>query len=163
MLTQAELKTHVHYDELTGLFTWINPTGKRAKPGEKLGNKMKIGYMECQILGKRYYLHRLAWLYIHGEMTDKHIDHINGDKIDNRIRNLRECNRSQNLQNTNKRSDNTSGYKGVSWSKQMKKWGVRACINGKYKHLGLFQDIEEARQCYERHATQNHGQFYRPT
>lgn len=163
MLSQADLKAHVHYDELTGIFTWINPTGKRAKAGDKLGSNTKTGYFDTQIFGQRYYLHRLAWLYVHGVMPSKHIDHINGDKSDTRIINLRECDRSQNLQNTKKRTDNTSGYKGVSWHKQLQRWAVRACINGKYKHLGLFHDIEEARQCYERHATQNHGQFYRPT
>lgn len=163
MLTQAELKAHVHYDELTGIFTWTNPTSRKCKVGDLLGNSTKMGYRECKILGVREYVHRLAWLYMHGVMPSKHIDHINGDKSDNRISNLRECDRSQNLQNTKKRTDNTSGCKGVSWHKQLQRWAVRACINGKYKHLGLFHNIEEARKCYERHATQNHGQFYRPT
>lgn len=87
------------------------------------------------------------------------IDHINGDKSDNRKSNLRICTNSENLRNRGSQSNNTSGYKGVSWSKELKKWRTQICINKKHIHVGLFKDKIEAAKAYNEAAIKYHGEF----
>jgi hypothetical protein len=89
------------------------------------------------------------------------VDHINGNTLDNRLCNLRICTRSQNTQNANKKSNNTSGYKGVSWHSHTKKWQVQLCANGKYISVGYFDDKIEAAKAYDNAAIKYHGEFSR--
>jgi len=89
------------------------------------------------------------------------IDHINGDKLDNRRENLRSATRSQNKMNSGKPKNNTSGYKGVCWYKRGNKWRAQIGINGKLKHLGYFEDKEEAAKAYKKAAEKYHGEFVR--
>ena len=87
------------------------------------------------------------------------VDHINGDKLDNRRKNLRLCNQSQNTANSPKRSTNKSGYKGVSWNKRYSKW--EAYLTKDYKHvfLGYFDDKDKAALAYNRKAKELFGDF----
>lgn len=87
------------------------------------------------------------------------IDHVNGDKLDNRRRNLRFATRSQNAMNKGKPKNNTSGFKGVSWYKKAKKWCARIKVNGKTIHLGLFAEIKIAARAYDAAARELHGEF----
>jgi len=139
MLTQDQLKSVITYDSSTGLFF-------RQKNSVQClaGTLSKSGYVQIGIFGKRYYAHRLAWLYEFGEMPDFDIDHKNGNKQDNRIENLRIATRSQNIMNVGIKSNNTSGIKGVSWIKKRGKWQALVCINGLNHHLGLYEDIRKA-------------------
>ena len=141
-ITQSILKGQLEYSESTGDFTWIQ-SRVGVKKGSKSGHKEKRGYIVITINRKPYFAHRLAWLYIHGYMP-KEIDHINRDKSDNRICNLRSVNRSENNFNRNLQCNNESGVQGVSFYKSLNKWKV--CINYKYKqlHLGYFKTKEEA-------------------
>jgi hypothetical protein len=104
---------------------------------------------------KNKLLHRI----IMGEPVGKEVDHINGNKRDNRRENLRICNRSENNRNTGKKSNNTSGFKGVSWKKQRGKWRASIRVDGKCKHLGYFDDPQTAYRSYCRAATKYHGEF----
>jgi hypothetical protein len=86
-------------------------------------------------------------------------DHINHDGIDNSHANLRPATRSQNMCNCSKRSDNTSGYIGVSWHKKTGKWQAQIRVNDKYKYLGLFEDVEEAARVRDEAAKKHYGNF----
>ena len=103
------------------------------------------------------YLHQL----ILGEKKWFIIDHINMDKLDNRKNNLRFCTVSQNGMNRDKDKNNTSGFKGVSWSKNDRKWRARINLKGKEIHLGNFDDKKEAARVYNEAAKKYHGEFAR--
>ena len=118
MLTLQRLKERLSYNPDTGIFVW-NATKKQA------GTK-NSRYIQIAVDKKIYYAHRLAWFYVFGCFPELSIDHINNDKKDNRLANLRLVTVSQNNQNRGKQSNNTSGYKGVSWAKKSQKW--EACI-----------------------------------
>jgi hypothetical protein len=112
-LTQQRLRELLHYDPLTGLFTRL-VAASNAPAGSAAGSLANIGYLRISVDGARYLAHRLAWLYVHGEWPQQEIDHINGDKIDNRIANLRDASRGVNCQNIRAaRRDSKTGLLGV--------------------------------------------------
>jgi len=102
-------------------------------------------YARIVVDGKDHKLHRIIFLYHKGYLPDI-IDHINGDRYDNRIENLREANTYQNRQNSRIYSTSKSGVKNVYWSKGIDKWCVCFSINGKRKTFGYYVDLEEAKQ-----------------
>lgn len=161
-LTQEYLKDILNYNELTGIFTWKKRTHIRSTYiiGSNAGCLNKYGYLCITIHVKKYFAHRLAWLYVYGYFPEKEIDHINGIRNDNRICNLREANRNENQWNVTKRKDNSSGFKGVSWSKRENKWVANACLNKKQKHIGYFYQIEDAIKAYNDFTNKNHNNFY---
>lgn len=151
MITQQKLKELLHYSPETGIFTWKVRPANRVKVGQEAGS-YSGGYRRIRIDDKRYYGHRLAWLYMYGEFPDRQIDHINEVKDDNRIVNLREASYQLQQQNISSRKNNTSGIKGVYWHKVRQKW--MACIVHNYKqiHLGYFDTkfaAQMARHCAE--------------
>jgi len=112
--------------------------------GKRAGTINKDGYVHISILNKIYKAHRVIWFMFHGEWP-KVIDHENGDKLDNRIENLRNVTQRENSQNNKLQSNNTSGFPGVGYSKLHNKWTVRIsheAMNRKF--LGLFDTKEEA-------------------
>jgi len=151
MLTQEELKSKVIYFPEEGYFIRL-PLGNVAGYNEN-------GYVKLKINGKGYFAHRLAWLYMTGEMPKDCIDHINGIKHDNRFINLRECTRQQNNLNVSLKSNNTSGYKGVSWNKRAKKWKATGYLNKKCIHLGFFKKAEDAYNEYIKFINEHHKDF----
>lgn len=155
MITQNELKRILHYDPETGLFTRISRSSG-ARVGDIAGTIMKLGYIAISVKGKVYTAHRLAWLYIHGYFPEKHIDHYNHKRNDNRINNLREVMSSENHRNRSKSILNTSGIIGVRWRKQNNKWLSSIKVNGIQKHLGYFEDKFEA-ICARKSANNKYG------
>ena len=133
ILTQAEVKTRLHYDPATGVFTWR----KGGVAGYCEGRYRAIWFN-----GTGYKVHRLAWLYMTGDWPKDELDHINRDRYDNRWANLREADRFLNCQNAGTRSDNTSGVRGVSFKSG--KWRARINVNRKERHLGAFDDFDDA-------------------
>ena len=95
------------------------------------------GYLTGKLSGKRYYAHRIIWVLVTGNQPEE-VDHINGNKTDNRIENLRSVTRTQNMRNRPISKNNTSGVVGVSWSKSDKKWSAHIRINGRQIHIGRF-------------------------
>lgn len=102
------------------------------------------GYLKGRLLGERYRAHRVIWLLHTGSWPSDQIDHINGNKSDNRIENLRDVSGQENLRNQRRRSTNTSGYAGVSWHKRDNRWSAQIWHDGRKRHLGLFKSRDEA-------------------
>lgn len=140
MGTLSKLTELLDYDPHTGLFTRKVVTSNRVKIGDVAGSRHREGYWEICVGGDRYLAHRLAWFFVHGTWPKCEIDHINGNRQDNRIVNLRLADRSENKFNTKKPRNNTSGHKGVSWNKDREKWVARVSHYGKVKQLGYFKD-----------------------
>jgi hypothetical protein len=127
------------------------------------GGVSRSGYVEIRLDRRLYRAHRLAWLHVHGAWPVHEIDHINGEKADNRIANLRDATSGQNKANqTRLRADNTSGHRGVSWSKANRKWFAKIKHAGRQKLLGYFDSKEAAVEAYELAAASRFGEFYSP-
>jgi hypothetical protein len=148
-LTQARLKEVLSYDPDTGIFTNLTQRRGSAKKGAVAGSKNSKGYIQIEIDSKNYRAHRLAWLYAYGEFPEKSLDHINEVKGDNRLGNLRLATKQENQHNISSlRINNSSGFRGVSRNKKAKKWEAQIAINGRHKHLGHFDTVEEASEAY---------------
>lgn len=161
-LTSEVLQELFSYDAVTGVFTRKVSTNNRARVGEIVGCLRPDGYLCTSIGGKLYQLHRLAWLYAKGAWPEGQIDHINGSRTDNRIENLRDVIHAVNGRNQKMASTNKSGANGVHWFPSRKKWRAAITVNGKARHLGYFNTVEEASrarkladEAYGFH--QNHG------
>jgi hypothetical protein len=102
------------------------------------------GYKTGSIHNRVYQAHRVIWAMHHGRWPQGQIDHINGDRSDNRIENLREVDAFLNSQNAKRRADNTSGTAGVTFFKGRNQWTARICVNGRKHHLGYFPSAEDA-------------------
>ena len=142
MLTQTKLAHMFEYKD-GKLYSRV-PRGKIAA-GACVGYQRKDGYFHAEISGKKYLLHRIIFTLSHG-FTPEFVDHINGDRADNRIENLRGASRAQNNRNTKTRKTNKSGVKGVSWYAKDRKWVVRLYTEGKNRYYGSFDLLEDAQK-----------------
>lgn len=143
-LTQERLKELFHYDQNTGIFTRAKTVTYNSKRGDVSGYKDEFGYLQIQVDGRLYRAHRLAWLYVYGYLPENDIDHINRIGDDNRIKNLREVSRSCNNRNSGNSKANTSGVKGVSYAKKIKKWRAQIKIYGRVYVVGHYVDFDNA-------------------
>lgn len=152
---QATLQECLEYNADTGEFIW------RARPlrhfkyshrqdafntryaGTTAGRIDRDGYVQIRINRRRYFAHRLAWLYVHGSMPDNEIDHINHKPGDNRLDNLRQATRGDNARNKGLHHRNKSGTHGV-WQQAGGKWGARISLYSRRVHLGTFATKTEA-------------------
>lgn len=157
MLTQEELKEILYYDPETGIFTWLMSRGN-VKSGVIAGCIITQRYRQIMISCKRYPAHRLAFLFMTGEIPEE-VDHINGERADNRWINLRACIHRQNCGNQKQRKDNTSGFKGVHLYRPSNKWLASIGHKGKRIHLGLFVTAEAAAEAYNKAALKYFGEF----
>jgi hypothetical protein len=131
------------------------PAGELAgTPSKKEKNRIVVGFMN-----RTYKAHILIWAYQTGNWPKNQIDHINENPFDNRWENLREATKAQNMRNITKIRSNTSGYKGVGWSKNCQKWRAYIWADGVSYHLGLFATKEEAFVAYKEAANRLHGAF----
>jgi len=157
-LEAKRLRDVLNYDALTGVFTWRGQTTKNSRriAGQVTGCPDNQGYLKIQIDGKSFRAHRLAWLYVHGEWPRGHIDHVNGNRSDNRIDNLRDTTREVNLQNQRKAvCTNKSGLLGVSSSGN--RWRASIRIDGIKTHIGVFETPQMAHQAYVQAKRQHHA------
>jgi len=146
-MTQEELKRLLHYEPATGQFTWLVRLSNRAPVGKRAGSPDTRGYLQIGIAGKDYKLHRLAWLYMTGELPSMDIDHINGIPGDNRWSNLRHVTHAVNGQNSRAaRSNNSTGFLGVI--PYGKRFRAAITLDGWPRHLGYFDDPASAHQAY---------------
>nr|WP_282097566.1 HNH endonuclease [Luteibacter sp. SG786] len=136
-------------------------SGEILRNGRKCGTVNVHGYRVIRLSDKGcfkfLYAHRIAWFMAHGAWPIHDIDHINGDKSDNRLCNLREATRAQNLSNLGKRANNSTGFKGVFKAKM--RWKAQIQIRGKAVYLGQFGTREEASAAYNEASRRLQGEF----
>jgi hypothetical protein len=148
LITAERLRELVSYSPDTGVMTAITRRAQRCPIGSVIGNPSTDGHLKAMLDRRMYLIHRLAWLYVHGEWPHHQIDHINGDPTDNRLCNLRDV--SQLLNNQNQRDAqkaNKTGYLGV----HKKRGRFIAALNrgkGGSRHIGCFATAEEAHAAY---------------
>src|SRR6185437_3810498 len=159
--TQERLRELFSFDPEVGVFVWKNPTSRRIKRGSVAGyTRPNEGYVRIKVDGKLYYAHRLAWVYMFGELDDSvFIDHIDNDPTNNAIKNLRLASYRENMLNTPLRRTNTSGVKGISWSKQKNKWVARLAMNKKIFHVGFFDLVSDAAEAIRTYRENLHKEF----
>lgn len=141
------VEAHLSYCPDTGVFR-TKTNRRNIHTGDVVGAADRQGYLVTTIFKKPLKLHRAAWAITHGEWPNGSIDHINGNKSDNRIANLRVVTNSQNKQNITKPENNTSGLMGVSFHKASMKWRATIKLNGKSTHIGLFESTDAAYSAY---------------
>lgn len=158
LISHKELLQVVKYDPVKGLFAWVKQRrGRKSSLG--IGSLDSGGYLRIAICGKRYSAHRLAWFYVHAKWPTEEIDHVNRERNDNRIMNLRQATVFQNRQNRPMMPRNTSGIKGVKFIPITGKWGATIDANLKKQWLGTFATCEQAGRAYQQAAKALHGEF----
>lgn len=144
-LTLERLHEAFSYEPDTGLFRWkivVRKHGGRTQPGDIAGSPTGNGYLELGLDRETFHLHRLAWFYSYGVWPQR-IDHINRDRGDNRLSNLREVTNKQNQENRGVRHDSSTGIKGVQ-PLPSGRWRASIKHNWKQIHIGCYSTIEEA-------------------
>jgi hypothetical protein len=145
MISYQELRRQLHYDPETGVFIRIAQTDhKNCRLGKPLGWKQVNRYLMIVLGRRKYYAHRLAWFYMFGKWP-REIDHIDRDRTNNRIANLREVTRRQNNLNAKLSCRNKSGVRGVGWFARDGLWRASIYINEKNVNLGHFTTVELAK------------------
>jgi hypothetical protein len=175
----AELRKLLQYEAATGRLFWRHrPVNMFADGGysaeracaawngrfagkEAFMSTNDMGYKVGQIYQCKHRAHRVIWALVTGEWPVAEIDHINGNRSDNRIVNIREATKAQNNRNQGIRKTNTSGYKGVSWHKKTGRWRAVIWMNRKRTSLGLHDTPEKAHAAYCAAAARMHGEFAR--
>lgn len=138
---------------------WRECSNGRAPKGSLAGTTLPTGYVSIRINGVSYSKHRLVFLYFSGEWPPL-IDHTDRDPANCRIENLRSANRSENAINSKKiTSQNTSGFRGVSWCKRDKIWRASIKVKGAYMSLGRYQAAADAARAYDLAAREYHKEF----
>lgn len=158
MLTRERLRHFLIYDPETGVFTRRISSGT-ARSGDVAGCTRPDGYIYISVEGRQYLAHRLAWLDQHGYLPPDHTDHIDGDRRNNRIANLRPATCAENLRNSRTPVNNTSGAKGVYWSKKRRKWVAQIAYGRSVINLGGFTRKESAIAARRAAEAEFHGEF----
>lgn len=162
------LRRFLDYDPSKGTFTWRERSedcfktpdsssirGRRdimAKvwntkwAGKPAFTTLRCGYVVSPVKGTHLYGHRAAWAHYYGEWPpdEMEVDHVNGDRADNRIENLRLVTPAENSKNKRLQKINTSGCSGVMWATSRERWEASISDSGKHIHLGSYHTKEEA-------------------
>lgn len=148
-----QLRQLLRYEPETGRLYWRERDGDdratvafngRFAGRNALTGKTVDGYKQGKVLGSSVRAHRVIWVLVYGKWPENQIDHINGIRDDNRIKNLREVTNAENMRNQFRSPRNTSGVTGVCWSSQTSKWRAEIKHNGKRQCLGYFADFAAA-------------------
>lgn len=148
-LTAERARALLDYDPGTGVLTWKRQPDARPQwnglwPGRRAGCTHCHGYRIVRIDNVGYAEHRVVWLIVYGQWPKGQVDHLNHNRSDNRISNLRDASREQNARNRKKYSCNKSGHTGVIWYKASAQWEAVIRVNGYLHNLGRYDDIEDA-------------------
>lgn len=159
---------YLYYDETSpSCLRWKIRPAPHIQIGDSAGNEKNDEgriYYQLTLKGRQYYCHRIIWEMFNGTIDRSiRIDHISNVTqdfpADNRIENLQICSNMQNTQKKLLRRDSKSGFKGVNWNKESKKWIVRIMAEGKSKFIGRFEDKIKAAQSYDQAAQLYHGEY----
>lgn len=143
------LEQYLSYDADTGLLTWKRHVSYSSnKPGKVAGHRGLRGYVTVRLSGIINYAHRVAWYLHYGTWPEKYIDHINGVRDDNKIKNLREVSKRENNQNTVKHRNGK--LVGTSFYKERKKWRAYMKTKGRQVFIGYFDTEQEAHEAYKK-------------
>lgn len=163
-----DIKSRLSYNPDTGIVSWATSvSGNNGKPwradlaGKEAGASREDGYRSIAIGAKSVLAHRIAWILHYGVNPPAFVDHVNGNKSDNRISNLRLATKAQNGFNKGKAKANTSGWKGVYLHRKSGLWTSRIRVNGSTISLGYFRDLKEAAEAYIFAALEHHGEYAR--
>lgn len=144
------LRNAIRFCPDTGKFWRISRRSADCRQRKEIGTPDRYGYLLISVLGRKYLAHQLAWLYVHGAWPASEIDHINGVRDDNRIANLREATREQNMQNQHApQANNKSGFRGVSWNANSCRWVAQIKASRQRYHLGFYKKAEDASDAYK--------------
>jgi hypothetical protein len=157
MLTVDELREVFSYDPERGALYWKVDSGARARAGMRagtLGIGKTLRYQLVKYEGQQYYTHKVIWALHHGLWASGEVDHIDGDRTNNSVTNLREVTHAENTRNARRRSDNRSGINGVCWEEKKNRWRVQIGKNGRIHQVGRYRDFFEA--CCSRKSTEQH-------
>jgi hypothetical protein len=154
----SSFQNRLEYDAETGIFTWLGEFNAK-RVGRRAGTTVGIkSYRTITIKKRRYYEHRIAWYMMTGEdPTGFEIDHINGDKSDNRFCNLRLATSQTNKANCGLSSNNKSGFKGVH--ARGSRWIASITHNRQLIHIGMFKSAKDAAAAYDAKAVELFGKF----
>jgi hypothetical protein len=158
MITQKECLDLFEYRD--GKLFWKVTRNNFVPKGTEVGSLDGKGYLRTKINKKNYSVHRLIFLFHKGYLPE-YLDHINGDRLDNRIENIREATMGQNNYNKKTPKTNTSGFKNVYWTKDMNKWRVRLNANGIKVCFGYYEDFEKAKRVAIEARNKLHKEFAR--
>lgn len=161
MITHVELLSLMTYDPGTGIFRWREYRYPR-RPDLVVGFMSDTGYLRCKIGPQTFPLHRLAWFYVHKRWPSGQIDHINLDKTDNRLSNLRDATHAQNKTHTEVYRNNRLGVRGVRKKNRGLRYEARITHEGRVIHLGHYLTIEEAAAARKAAERLLHGEFAGP-
>ncbi len=161
LIKAHDARKYLDYDPATGEMRWkIWPRTGRPSGREILTTNAQ-GYRVVTLMGRQYRVHRVAWLMMYGKWPSELLDHANGKRTDNRLVNLREANRAENNRNRGMSRNNTTGFKGVTYNKDRKKWQAKIYRNNKAIHLGRFASAQQAFAAYCKASREHHGEFRR--
>jgi hypothetical protein len=138
------LRELLSYNPESGELRWKVKRGRTTGVNSIAGSVDRKGYLAVKVSGETYRAHRICWALYYGEDPELNIDHINGQRSDNHIANLRLATISENNYNIGMKSNNTSGHRGVSYRNDTKKWRAYITIDGQKKWLGVYDCVEEA-------------------
>ena len=160
-LTQTRLRVLLDYDPETGIFLWKTSEGAK-KAGTRAGALKGHGYRLIRVSGVFHYEHRLAFLWMNGELPPQQVDHVNGNRADNRWDNLRLATNAENAWNQPVSSRSRSGVKGV-WrtAAEPRRWQSQIQIHGHRICLGSFRTREKAAAAYQAAAKRLHGEYFK--
>jgi len=153
-ITCDEVLSVLRYDRTSGTFS--RDRGRRS-----VGTVSSYGYLIITINRTHYLAHRLAWLICYGRHAEGNIDHINGNRLDNRVANLRLANHAENAANCSGHRDSKTGVKGVVRARDGKRFLAFICKHGRRMYLGTFNTADEASAAYRETAAQLSGEFAR--
>jgi HNH endonuclease len=151
-LSANALREILTYNPQSGFFVRKTMVGSRGAVGQIVGSLHHSGYLHVWIGKYQYLLHRLVWLWMTGDWPVEQIDHINGDKSDNRWSNLRAATHGQNKRNSRLSKNSTSGYVGVSYFRSNRRWYSYLTLNGKKVFVGFFKNAIDAAACRNVHS-----------
>ena len=173
IVSPETIRELLDYDPDTGVMIWrkrapelfgsekAQKTWNSRFEGKAIGARHTHGYLKACVNYEQHYVHRLAFAHYHGRWPENEIDHINGIRTDNRIGNLREVTRVENLQNQKLGSlrSRPDGLLGAHWSKDRNKWVAHIMVEKKSYHLGVFDDKREAQAAYLRAKLKLHSGY----